>query len=105
MVLGKADGLSNAAAGARAGQTYQRVPHWVKRFLEQGIDGLKNKGGSGRKRIISTNADKEAVKEAIKQHRQSVSKAREAWMEATGKQIKDGAFRNFLSSLAQDLDV
>ena len=39
------------------------------------------------------------------QHRQSVSKARAAWEEATGKKIKDGAFRNFLSSMAQDLDV
>ena len=105
MVLGKADGLSNAAAGERAGQTYQRVMHWVNRFLNDGIEGLKNKPGTGRKRIISTKEDKEAVREAIRQHRQSVSKAREAWMEATGKQIKDGAFRNFLSSLAQDLDV
>lgn len=105
MVLGKADGLSNAAAGERAGQTYQRVMHWVNRFLNEGIEGLKNKPGTGRKRIISTKADKEAVREAIKQHRQSVSKAREAWVKATGKQIKDGAFRNFLSSLAQDLDV
>ena len=105
MVLGKADGLSNAAAGERAGQTYQRVMHWVNRFLNEGIEGLRNKPGTGRKRIISTKEDKEAVREAIRQHRQSVSKAREAWMEATGKQIKDGAFRNFLSSLAQDLDV
>lgn len=36
MFFGKADGLSNAAAGARAGQTYQRVPHWVKRFFGTG---------------------------------------------------------------------
>lgn len=95
MVLGKADGLSNAAAGARAGQTYQRVMHWVKRFQSDGIAGLRNKPGNGRKRIISTKKDKEAVREAIRKHRQSVSKARAAWEEATGKQIKDGAFRNF----------
>ena len=105
MVLGKAEGLSNAAAGARAGQTYQRVMHWVKRFQSDGMAGLKNKSGNGRKRIISTKEDKEAVREAIRQHRQSVSKARAAWEEATGKKIKDGAFRNFLSSMAQDLDV
>ena len=105
MVLGKADGLSNAAAGARGGQTYQRVMHWVKRFQSEGMAGLKNKSGNGRKRIISTKEDMEAVREAIRQHRQSVFKARAAWEEATGKKIKDGAFRNFLSSMAQDLDV
>ena len=69
MVLGKADGLSNAAAGARAGQTYQRVMHWVKRFQSDGIAGLRNKPGNGRKRIISTKKDKEAVREAIRKHR------------------------------------
>ncbi|MBD5317151.1 MAG: helix-turn-helix domain-containing protein [Bacteroides sp.] len=103
--MGKADGLSKAAAGERAEQTYQRVMHWVKRFKTEGIAGLKNKPGNGRRRIISTKEEKEAVREAIRQHRQSVSKARAAWEEATGKQIKDGAFRNFLSAMAQDLDV
>ena len=105
MVLGKADGLSNAAAGERAGQTYQRVMHWVKRFQAEGIGGLRNKPGNGRRRIISTREDKEAVREAIRQHRRSISKARAAREKATGKQIRDGAFRNFLSAMAQDLDV
>ena len=50
--------------------------HWVKRFQSDGIAGLRNKPGNGRKRIISTKKDKEAVREAIRKHRQSVSKAR-----------------------------
>ncbi len=103
--IGQSGRSEQCRRGARAGQTYQRVMHWVKRFQSDGIAGLKNKAGNGRKRIISTKKDKEAVREAIRQHRQSVSKARAAWEEATGKKIKDGAFRNFLSSMAQDLDV
>ena len=95
MVLGKADGLSNASAGERAGQTYQRVMYWVNRFQAEGIGGLRNKPGNGRRRIISTREDKEAVREAIRQHRRSISKARAAREKATGKQIRDGAFRNF----------
>ncbi|MBD5270464.1 MAG: helix-turn-helix domain-containing protein [Bacteroides sp.] len=59
--------------------------HWVKRFQTDGIAGLRNKSGNSRKRIISTKEDTEAVREAIRQHRQSVSKARAAWEEATGK--------------------
>ncbi|MDE6323460.1 MAG: helix-turn-helix domain-containing protein [Paramuribaculum sp.] len=69
MVLGKADGLSNAAAGVRVGQTYQQVMHWVRRFQSDGIAGQRNKPGNGRMRIISTKKDKEAVREAIRKHR------------------------------------
>ena len=37
------------------------------------------------------------------QDRQSVSKAREAWQKATGKEAGDLTFKRFLSALAQDI--
>ena len=40
---------------------------------------------------------------AIEQDRQSVSKAREAWQKATGKEASDLTFKRFLSALAQDV--
>ena len=40
---------------------------------------------------------------AIEQDRQSVSKAREAWQKATGKEASDLTFKRFLSALAQDI--
>ena len=104
MVLSKADGLSNAAAGALAGQTHQRVMHWVKRFLEKGLDGLKTESGRGRKRILEKK-DEQAVRDAIRKHRQSVEKACAEVEESTGKKLSKGTLRNFLSALAQDLDV
>ncbi len=67
--------------------------------------GTEKQTGEWPKAHYQHQKDKEAVREAIRKHRQSVSKARAAWEEATGKQIKDGAFRNFLSLMAQDLDV
>lgn len=39
--IGQANGLSNAAAEARAGQTYLSVMHLVKRFQSYGIASLK----------------------------------------------------------------
>lgn len=88
-------GCTNVPEGNALGK---KVPdRWHSRPEEQARDV--------RKRNISTKEDKETVREAIRQHRQSVSKARAAWEEATGKQIKNGAFRNFLSAMAQDLDV
>ena len=47
--------------------------------------------------------DEEVVRKAIEQDRQSVSKAREAWQKATGKEASDLTFKRFLSALAQDI--
>lgn len=104
MVLSKSKGLSNAAAGALAGQTHQRVMHWVRRFQEKGLDGLKTASGRGRKRKLQK-TDEQAVRDAISKHRQSVSKACAALEKATGKKVSDGTLRNFLTVLAQDLGV
>ena len=41
--------------------------------------------------------------QGIEQDRQSVSKAREAWQKATGKEASDLTFKRFLSALAQDI--
>ena len=51
------------------------VNFWVKRFLAEGIN----------------------------EDRQSVSKARETWQKATGKEASDLTFKRFLSALAQDI--
>ena len=104
MVLSKADGLSNAAAGALAGQTHQRVMYWVKRFLDKGLDGLETQPGRGRKPILGK-GDEQAVRDAIRKHRQSVEKACAEVEASTGKKLSKGTLRNFLSALAQDLDV
>ena len=78
------------------------VNSWVKRFLPEGIDGLQTRPGRGRKPIMDC-TDEEVVRKAIEQDRQSVSKAREAWQKATGKEASDLTFKRFLSALAQDI--
>lgn len=60
------------------------VNSWVKRFEEFGIDGLSTRPGRGHKSIMDC-SDEQIVHKAIEQDRQSVSKAREAWLNATGK--------------------
>lgn len=52
---------------------YQRAIRWIKRFQSDGMEGLRNRPGNGHKRIISTQKDKEAVREAMRKHLQSVS--------------------------------
>lgn len=85
-VLLKADGLSSAAAGGQTEMSHVSVNAWVR----------------GRKPIMDC-SDEEAVRRAIEQDRQSVSKARAAWEQASGKEASDSTFKRFLSALAQDI--
>lgn len=103
-VLLKSEGLSSAKAGEQTGMSLVSVNAWVKRFLSEGITGLQTRSGRGRKPIMDC-LDEEAVRAAIEQDRQSVSKARAAWQEATGKEASDLTFKRFLSALAQDISV
>lgn len=101
-VLLKADGLSSVAAGAQTEMSHVSVNAWIKRFKSEGIDGLKTRSGRGRKPIMDR-SDEDAVRRAIEQDRQSVSKARAAWEQASGKKASDSTFKRFLSALAQDI--
>ena len=103
-VLLKADGLSAAKAGAQTDMSFVSVNAWVKRYKEEGIEGLKTRAGRGRKPIMDS-SDEEAVRCAIEQDRQCVSKARAAWEQATGKEVSNMTFKRFLSALAQDISV
>jgi transposase len=103
-VLLKSEGLSSEKAGQQTDMSLVSVNAWVKRFLIEGITGLQTRAGRGRKPIMDS-SDTEAVRTAIEQDRQSVSKARQSWQEATGKEASDLTFKRFLSALAQDISV
>lgn len=49
--------------------------------------------------------DEEAVRIAIEQDRQSLSKVKAAWQQATGKEAGNLTFKRFLSASAQDISV
>ena len=100
----KGKGLSSVEAGQQTEMSFVSVNAWAKRFLTEGIDGLKTRPGRGRKPIMDY-SDEQAVRLAIEQDRQSVSKAKAAWQQATGKHASDMTFKRFLSALAQDISV
>ena len=84
--------------------TIPTVCEWIKRYKENGIKGLETRPGQGRKPIMDC-SDEEAVRKAIEEDRQSVSKAREAWEKASGKKARDITFKRFLETLVQDISV
>jgi transposase len=103
-VLLKSDGLPSVKAGEQTEMSLVSVNAWVKRFLSEGITGLQTREGRGRKPIMDC-SDEQAVRSAIEQDRQSVSKAKVTWQQATGKEASDLTFKRFLSALAQDISV
>ena len=76
----------------------------MKRYEENGIKGLVTRPGQGRKPIMDF-SDEEAVRKAIEEDRQSVSKAHEAWQNATDKEDSDITFKRFLETLMQNISV
>jgi transposase len=103
-VLLKGEGMSSAKAGEMTEMSLVSVNAWMKRFLSEGMAGLQTRPGRGRKPIMDC-SDEAVVRAAIEQDRQSVSKARAAWQEATGKEASNLTFKRFLSALAQDISV
>ena len=53
--------------------SFVSVNAWVKRYMEEGINGLNTRSGRGRKPIMDS-SDEESVRRAIEQDRQCVSK-------------------------------
>ena len=91
-ILLKSEGKSAPKIAEMLEVTVPTVYAWIKRYEENGIKGLKTRPGQGRKPIMDC-SDEEAVRKAIEEDRQSVSKAREAWQNATGKEASDITFK------------
>lgn len=75
-ILLKSSGKSASEIAEIFDVTIPTVYAWIKRYKENGIKGLKTRPGQGRKPIMDC-SDEEAVRKAIEEDRQSVSKARE----------------------------
>ena len=103
-LLLKASGPSATEVGERTGMEQHTVRNWLKRYKEEGINGLETRPGRGHKPIMDC-SDEESVRRAMEQDRQSVNKAREAWQQASGKEAGESTFKRFLSALAQDISV
>src|ERR1700759_2232604 len=78
------------------------VNNWLRRFEEQGIEGLKTRPGRGRKPILSTQNPKhlQAVKAEIAKHPQSVKTVIAKLDEALDVRMHPDTLKRFLKKLA-----
>ncbi len=103
-ILLKSENRSSEEVGSVTGMCSISVNNWVKRFNTFGIEGLQTKPGRGRKTIINEVEDKAAILEAIKRNRQRLQNAKAEWEAQSGKSVSRVTFRNFLKSLAVDIN-
>jgi len=103
-ILLKAEGRTSKSVGAITGMSNISVNSWLKRFLTHGILGLRTQPGRGRKSIIVPVEDQESILKAIKANRQRLQTAKAEWELQSGKTLSRTAFRNFLKSLAEDIN-
>lgn len=102
VILLKADGQTSKDVGLITNMSHISVNHWVSRFKSDGISGLRNKPGQGRKPILNFE-DKESLLEAVKSHRQRVQVAKAEWEANRGKSISDSTLHRFLKVLTEDI--
>jgi transposase len=104
-ILLKSDGRNSKEVGKIVGLCHVSVNSWLKRYNQQGMEGLVTKPGRGRKPSIHQAEDQEAILLAIKTNRQRISLAKADWQAQRSKDSKavgTTAFRNFLKALADD---
>ena len=72
VILLKAEGRDSKSVGTIVKMCAMSVNTWVKRYKDEGIEGLKTKEGRGRKALINKDQDQAPILEAVKANRQRV---------------------------------
>lgn len=102
IILLKHQGLTSQEIADIFGTTFQPVNSWCKKYLKDGIDGLKTKPGQGRKAILNKKDDEAKVKAAIKKERQRIKLAKESLEKDLGKTFSVLTLKRFLKNLSAD---
>jgi transposase len=72
------------------------INDWMKRFDEQGVEGLKVAKGRGRKPILKQETDFSAIKQVVIDNRQRLRLAQAELNESLGKEFSLDTLKRFL---------
>ena len=96
IILLKAQKRTSKDVAVQVGCCEVVVNTWMKRYQEQGLDGLKTKAGRGRKSILQADTDLAAVRQAVQNSRQRISLAKAELEQELGKEFSSLTLRRFL---------
>ncbi len=100
MILQKAQQRPSKEVAKQVGCCEPVVNTWLKRYQEQGLDGLKTRQGQGRKAILQPDTDLPAVRLAVQKNRQRVSLAKAELTQQLGKDFSTLTLKRFLKKTA-----
>ncbi len=96
LILLKSKGHTSLEAAAVLDCCEMAVNNWVKRYSQEGIEGLKTRPGRGGKPILKVETDLETVREAVSRNRQRLSLARAELETTLGKNFSDKTLNRFV---------
>lgn len=102
IILLKSDSRTSKEVADILGTNQISINAWLKRYEEQGIDGLNTRSGQGRKRILDEKKDKEKIKEAVKKERQRLKHAKDNLEQELQKEFSLKTLKRFLKNLTVD---
>ena len=94
-ILLKGEKRTSLAIAKELGCCEMSINDWMKRFDEQGIDGLKVAKGRGGKSILQ-HKDAEAVRRAVQNHAQRLSLAKAELEQELGRTFSQLTLQRFL---------
>lgn len=95
IVLLKLEGYRSKEIGRIVNCCEMSVNNWIKRFEQEGLQGLTTKAGRGRKPIL-TQEDLPIVRAAVQQERQRLRQAQKIIEADTGKPLSKATLTRFL---------
>jgi transposase len=97
LILLKSEERTSKEVGAIVKMHEISVNSWLDRYESE---GLKTKGGRGRKQILNLETDAATVRKAIEQERQRLSQAKQVLEGELNKQFSSKTLRRFLKNLS-----
>ena len=99
MILLKSQWLASQEVADQIGCCEVVVNTWLARYQKYSLDGLKTRQGRGRRPILKTETDLEAVRRAVQKNRQRVSLAKADLQEELGKEFSTLTLKRFLKKM------
>lgn len=105
MILLKSQGQTSKQIASIVGGCEVVVNTWLDRFEADGIAGLGNKPGQGKKPILNPQTDTARIEEAVKGNRQQLKLARLEAQTALEKEFSLKTLKRFLKKTAADTNA
>jgi transposase len=105
IILLKSQGHSSKYITTLSGypQNENTINNWLSRYELFGIEGLKNKSGQGRKRILNKTAHETTVKAIVKSERQRLNNAKALIENELDVKMSKKTLTRFLKTLTEPI--